>query len=98
MPALVVAAALALTGCATHSEPPTSTNTPSSAFPVTVTPAGGKAVTIAAKPARVVSLSPASTEDLFAIGAGPQVTAVDKLSDFPASAPRTEIDASLASG
>ncbi len=93
MPALVVAAALALTGCATHSEPPTSTNTPSSAFPVTVTPAGGKAVTIAAKPARVVSLSPASTEDLFAIGAGPQVTAVDKLSDYPASAPRTDIDA-----
>jgi iron complex transport system substrate-binding protein len=93
MPALVVAAALALTGCATHSEPPTSANTPGSAFPVTVTPAGGKAVTIAAKPARVVSLSPASTEDLFAIGAGPQVTAVDKLSDYPASAPRTDIDA-----
>ena len=93
MPALVVAAALALTGCATHSEPPASTNPAGSTFPVTVTPAGGKAVTIAAKPTRVVSLSPASTEDLFAIGAGPQVTAVDKLSDYPASAPRTDIDA-----
>jgi len=93
MPALVVAAALALTGCATHSEPPASTNPAGSTFPVTVTPAGGKAVTIAAKPTHVVSLSPASTEDLFAIGAGPQVTAVDKLSDYPASAPRTDIDA-----
>jgi len=93
MPALVVAAALTLTGCATHSEPPTSVNAAGSAFPATVTPAGGKAVTIAARPTRVVSLSPASTEDLFAIGAGPQVTAVDKLSDYPASAPRTDIDA-----
>jgi iron complex transport system substrate-binding protein len=93
MPALVVAAALALTGCATHSEPPASTNAPGSAFPVTVTPTGGKAVTIATKPTRVVSLSPASTEDLFAIGAGQQVAAVDKLSDFPASAPRSDIDA-----
>jgi iron complex transport system substrate-binding protein len=93
IPALVVAAALALTGCATHSEPPASTNAAGSAFPVTVTPAGGKAVTIATKPTRIVSLSPASTEDLFAIGAGPQVTAVDKLSDYPATAPRADLDA-----
>ena len=93
MPALVVVAALALTGCATHTEPPASTNPAGSTFPVTVTPTGGKPVTIAAKPTRVVSLSPASTEDLFAIGAGPQVTAVDKLSDYPPSAPRGDIDA-----
>ena len=93
MPALVVVAALALTGCATHNEPPASTNPAGSSFPVTVTPTGGKPVTIAAKPTRIVSLSPASTEDLFAIGAGPQVTAVDKLSDYPASAPRGDIDA-----
>ncbi|QUQ71786.1 ABC transporter substrate-binding protein [Kutzneria sp. CA-103260] len=92
MPALVVAAALALTGCATHSEPPTSANPADSAFPVTVTPAGGKAVTIAAKPARIVSLSPTTTEDLFAIGAGSQVTTVDKYSDYPASAPRGDLD------
>ncbi|MFI9385555.1 ABC transporter substrate-binding protein [Kutzneria sp. NPDC052558] len=92
MPALVVAAALALTGCATHSEPPTSANAANSAFPVTVTPAGGQAVTIPAKPTRVVSLSPTTTEDLFAIGAGPQVTAVDTYSDYPASAPRSDLD------
>ena len=93
LPALVVAAALALTGCATHSEPPAGTTAAGPAFPVTVTPTGGKPVTIATKPTRIVSLSPASTEDLFAIGAGPQVTAVDKLSDYPASAPRGDIDA-----
>lgn len=93
MPALVVAAALALTGCATHSEPPAGPNPAGSTFPVTVTPTGGKPVTIATRPTRIVSLSPASTEDLFAIGAGSQVTAVDKLSDYPASAPRSDIDA-----
>lgn len=92
MPALVVAAALALTGCATHSDPPASIDTPGSAFPVTVTPTGGRPVTIATKPTRVVSLSPTTTEDLFAIGAGSQVTAVDKYSDYPASAPRGDLD------
>ncbi|REH52024.1 iron complex transport system substrate-binding protein [Kutzneria buriramensis] len=91
MPALVLAAALALAGCATHSEPPATASGPS--FPVTVTPSGGKPVSIAAQPQHIVSLSPASTEDLFAIGAGPQVTAVDKLSDYPSSAPRSDIDA-----
>lgn len=94
MPALVVAAALALTGCATHNEPPTSGDTAGSAFPVTVAPTGGTPVTIAAKPTHIVSLSPSSTEDLFAIGAGPQVTAVDKYSDFPTSAPRSDLDPS----
>jgi iron complex transport system substrate-binding protein len=91
MSTLVVVAALALTGCATHSEPPASTNAPG--FPVTVTPTGGKAVTIATRPTHIVSLSPASTEDLFALGAGSQVTAVDKLSDYPSSAPRGDLDA-----
>ena len=37
----------------------------------------------AAKPGCVVSLSPAATETLFAIGAGPQVQAVDKDSNYP---------------
>jgi len=42
-------------------------------------------------PARIVSLSPTMTEDLFAIGAGPQVVAVDDQSDYPAQAPRTAL-------
>jgi iron complex transport system substrate-binding protein len=37
-------------------------------------------------PQRVISLSPTSTETLFAIGAGPQVIAVDEYSNFPAEA------------
>ena len=45
------------------------------------------------KPGCVVSLSPTATETLFAIGAGPQVQAVDKDSDFPrAGLPAKRID------
>jgi len=50
--------------------------------------------TAAAKyPSRIISLSPSATEDLFAIGAGKQVVAVDSLSNFPANAPMTKLDA-----
>jgi iron complex transport system substrate-binding protein len=44
------------------------------------------------EPRRIVSLSPTATEDLFAIGAGSRVVAVDKDSDYPASAPKTTLD------
>lgn len=55
-------------------------------FPVTI----GK-VTIAAKPVRIVSLSPTATEDLYAVGAGKQVIAVDDQSNYPANAPKTKL-------
>ena len=61
-------------------------------FPVTLHPANG-VVTITRKPTAIVSLSPTATEMLFAIGAGAQVKAVDKNSDYPPSAPRTTLDA-----
>jgi cobalamin transport system substrate-binding protein len=44
-----------------------------------------------ALPSRIVSLSPTATEDLFAIGAGPQVIAVDNDSDYPKQAPHTAL-------
>ncbi len=44
-------------------------------------------------PTRIISLSPSATEDLFAIGAGKQVVGVDTLSNYPASAPKTKLDA-----
>jgi iron complex transport system substrate-binding protein len=44
-------------------------------------------------PHRIISLSPSATEDLFAIGAGPQVVAVDKLSNYPSKAPMSKLDA-----
>ena len=42
-------------------------------------------------PHRIISLSPTATEDLFAIGAGKQVIAVDNQSDYPKSAPKTSL-------
>jgi iron complex transport system substrate-binding protein len=42
-------------------------------------------------PHRIVSLSPTVTEDLFAIGAGKQVVAVDSDSDYPKRAPHTSL-------
>jgi len=43
------------------------------------------------RPDRIISLSPTVTEDLFAIGAGSQVVAVDQDSDYPKRAPRTSL-------
>src|SRR5919201_4764861 len=59
-------------------------------FPVTVNAANGK-VTLRHRPQRIVSLSPTATEDLFAIGAGRQIVAVDQFSDYPKRAPRTKL-------
>lgn len=65
-------------------EAPASDST--AAFPVTV---GG--IEIAARPERIVVLSPTSTEMLFAIGAGDQVVAVDEYSNYPSQAPTTDL-------
>jgi iron complex transport system substrate-binding protein len=48
-------------------------------------------VTIKSKPDRIISLSPTATEDLYAVGAGKQVVAVDSDSDYPADAPVTSL-------
>jgi iron complex transport system substrate-binding protein len=61
-----------------------------SSFPLTLTTAKGS-VTIAHVPSRIVSLSPSATDDLFAVGAGKQVVAVDSYSTYPAEAPRTTL-------
>ena len=60
------------------------------AFPVTIHAANGDVV-IKARPTRIVSLSPTGTEDLFAVGAGPQVVAVDNDSDYPKNAPHSTL-------
>ena len=51
----------------------------------------GASFTLDALPERIISLSPAVTEGLFAIGAGTRVIAVDERSDFPAEAPTTDL-------
>lgn len=57
-----------------------------STFPVTVTDGVGNTVRLTAPPASIASLDAAHTEILYAIGAAPEVKAVDKTSDCPAAA------------
>ena len=64
---------------------------PATHYPLVVTQ-GRTKVTIPARPTAILSLSPTATEMLYAIGAGAQVKAVDKDSDYPAKAPHTSID------
>jgi iron complex transport system substrate-binding protein len=94
------ACAAALAGCgavATSTTSATSTAAATPAlqaapvFPVTVKDGSGDSETIKAKPARIVSLSPTATEDLYADGAGSQVVAVDQDSNYPANAPKTSL-------
>jgi iron complex transport system substrate-binding protein len=59
-------------------------------FPLTLTTGKGT-VTIPHRPSRIVSLSATGTEDLYAVGAGKQVVAVDSYSTYPAQAPRTSL-------
>src|SRR5579859_6865930 len=82
---IVVIAGLALLAPASSSAagpPPT--------FPLKLKAADG-VVTIAKRPARIVSLSATATEDLYAVGAGAQVVAVDSYSTYPRQAPRTHL-------
>jgi iron complex transport system substrate-binding protein len=59
---------------------------PVAAFPLTVTDDEGTVVEIPAEPQRIVSLTPATTEILFALGAGPRVVATTDFDDFPPEA------------
>lgn len=67
-----------------------STTTTGSGFPVTVEADNGP-ITIDEAPGSIVSLSSTATEMLFAIGAGPQVVAVDEQSNYPQDAPVTDL-------
>jgi iron complex transport system substrate-binding protein len=97
-----VTAAAALAGCSSASNstaaatsalapaPPTPTTSLIPHWPLTVAAANGR-VTIKDLPRRIVSLDPTATEDLYAVGAGTQVVAVDQYSDFPPGAPVTSV-------
>ncbi len=59
---------------------------PVAAFPVTLTDDEGTEVELAAEPQRIVSLTPATTEILFKLGAGPRVVATTDFDDYPPEA------------
>ena len=95
LPALAAATVLAAACAACGSSQATNSKTSAAAsgagsFPTTVTAANGR-VHIGSRPAAIISLSPTSTEMLYAIGAGRQVKAVDSDSDYPPQAPRTKL-------
>lgn len=86
--ATLAVAALTLGACADDTaETPAASGSPTNAaFPVTV-----GSLTLEQRPEKIVSLSPTATEMLFAVGAGPQVVAVDDQSNYPADAPQTDL-------
>ncbi len=70
----------------TASPQPAAPPTTATNFPLTVTDALGRSVTIPTRPQRIVSLAPSVTEILFAIGAGPQMVGRTKFDNYPAEA------------
>jgi iron complex transport system substrate-binding protein len=65
--------------------PPSPTAAP--AFPITLTDDEGTAVTIPAEPQKIVSLTPATTETLFALGVGDRVVGkVEDIANYPPDA------------
>jgi iron complex transport system substrate-binding protein len=83
-------AAVALSACSGTAVHSAASKTGASSFPVALAGADG-AVTIPHRPQRIVSLSATATEDLYAVGAGGQVIAVDAYSTYPPRAPRTQL-------
>jgi iron complex transport system substrate-binding protein len=71
------------------SELPSPTATPAATavvFPIVVTDDEDTAVSIPAEPQKIVTLTAASTETVFALGLGDRVVGKDSASDFPAEA------------
>jgi iron complex transport system substrate-binding protein len=83
-------AAVALGACSGTTAHNVASKASAASFPVTIPGAAG-AVTVPRRPHRIVSLSATATEDLYAVGAGGQVIAVDAYSTYPQQAPRTKL-------
>jgi iron complex transport system substrate-binding protein len=79
---------LAVAGCAAPAPIPAlaAADLSTYGYPVTVGD-----LTLSRRPDRIVSLVPSATEMLYAIGAGPQVIAVDEESNYPTNAPKTTL-------
>ena len=87
---LAFAAALAATGCsssASNGSATTQTAEPAqqASFPVEITDDASRTVTVAKEPLRIVSLAPANTEILTALGLGNRLVGVTTYDDYPPS-------------
>ena len=78
----------AATGAPTSPSPiaSPSPSTQAATYPLTVRDDEGTAVTITSRPTKIVSLTPATTEILFAVGAGSRVVGVTDADDYPPAA------------
>ncbi len=84
--ALLLAAAVlvaGLAGCGASSAEEDAGETPSAAFPVTVTDDAGRQVTVSAEPQRIVSLAPANTEIIYGLGLLDRLVGVTTFDDYP---------------
>ena len=78
---------------ATATAPPAASSEPSAApFPVTLTGDDGTTITLAAEPRKIVSLTPAETEVLYAIDAGDRLVGkVEDIANFPPEASKVPV-------
>lgn len=103
MTALLILSIAAVTGCGsdkqekeTETQQTTAEETKensaddTTAYPLTITDGLGDEVTIEEEPARVISLSPANTEILFALGAGDRVKGRTDYCSYPEEAADVE--------
>lgn len=79
-------APVASPSAATAEPSPTASPSAAAVFPVTVTDDEGTKVEIKAEPKAIVSLTPATTEILFKLGAGDRVVATTDFDDYPPEA------------
>jgi iron complex transport system substrate-binding protein len=76
----------------TATPPPSTTSSAVAAFPTTITDDEGTAVELKAKPTKIVSLTPAETEVLYAIDAGDRLVGkVEDIANFPPEAAKVPI-------
>jgi iron complex transport system substrate-binding protein len=87
---VILAVVVSFTGCqqskTTADGAGVETKSGSTTYPVTVTDNAGNAVTIEKEPQKIVSLSPATTEILFALDQGDKVVGRTKYCDYPEAA------------
>lgn len=87
---VILAVMVSFTGCqqskTTADGAGVETKSGSTTYPVTVTDNAGNAVTIEKEPQKIVSLSPATTEILFALDQGDKVVGRTKYCDYPEAA------------
>ena len=87
---LVAVLVLTLAACGGAVSVTPSPSVTASPFPASLTDFQNRAVTVPARPERLVSIGPSITAFLFALGAGPRVVGVDDFSDEPAEAATRE--------